>query len=127
MERIKPNASSARLSSDIFRRALICSGWRPPSTNMMMTLLALLLRRDFDSELAELPLIDVARRLGHKIDHAIGFREGDHFADAFFAGDQHDDAVKAESDPAVWRSPEAKGAEKVAEKRLLISVVNAEG
>src|SRR4051812_7800377 len=93
---------------------------------MLLILSIFLLRRELNSELAQLPIIDVARRLGHEIEHAVGLWEGDDFADAFFARDQHHDPVEAERDAAVRRSPESEGTENVAEERFLIFFGDAE-
>ncbi len=44
-----------------------------------------------------------------------GFGEGDDFADGFFAGEEHDDAVEAERDAAVRRSAVGQRVEEEAE------------
>src|SRR5437868_15100977 len=71
-------------------------------------------------------LVDVARRLRHEIEHAIGFWEGDHFANAFFAGDHHHDPIQTERNATVRRRAETKSAENVAEEFFLIFCADAE-
>jgi hypothetical protein len=56
-----------------------------------------------DSELIELFFVHRRRRIGHQILRGGRFREGDHFADGFLAGEQHDDAINAKRDAAVRR------------------------
>ena len=63
--------------------------------------------------------IDIARRLRHQVNAPIVFRERHHFADGFFAGDQHDDAVEPKRNAAMGRSAETKSAEDMAEERFL--------
>ena len=62
----------------------------------------------------------------HEIEAAIVFRESHHLADARFAADQHDQAIKAERDAAVGRRPKAKRAEEMAEERLLVFFTDTE-
>src|SRR2546423_907743 len=89
-------------------------------------LFAFLFRRELDSEFAQLMLVDVAWRPRHEIEHAIGFRERDHFADAFFAGDHHHDPIQPERDATMRRRAETKGAEDVAEEQFLLFFAYAE-
>ena len=48
-------------------------------------------------------LVDFGRGFGHQVLGFGGFGEGDYFANGFFAGEKHDDAVEAEGDAAVRR------------------------
>src|SRR6266704_5103813 len=54
-------------------------------------------------QLVELISVHGRRRIGHQILSGGGFREGDDFADGFFASEEHDHAVDAEGDAAVRR------------------------
>ena len=76
--------------------------------------LRLFFLRQLDSQIPQLPRIDLAGRMRHQIDAAIVFRESHHFADAFFAADQHDDSIEAERDPAMGRRAKPKGSQHVA-------------
>ncbi len=58
---------------------------------------------DADVEFFQLLLGDGGGRVGHEVDGFGGFGEGDDFAQAGRAGEQHDDAVEAEGDAAVRR------------------------
>src|SRR5947209_2492474 len=88
--------------------------------------LSTLISGQLDPELAQLPRIDIARRLRHQVLPAIIFREGHDFANGTFAADQHDHSIKAKGDAAVrWRA-ESKRAKHVAEHRLLLLLIDAE-
>src|SRR5437879_6500744 len=88
------------------------------SGNMRMRLMSLggfLPFLNSDSELVELILVDGRWRLRHQILGGGGFREGDDFADGFFAGEKHDHAVDAQRDAAVGRSTVSQRVEEKAE------------
>ena len=61
-----------------------------------------------DVQLAQLLLVDRARRVREQALRALGLREGDHVADAFGAGHHRDDAVQAEGQAADEHSALAK-------------------
>src|SRR5215469_211806 len=58
---------------------------------------------DGDAEVIELVAVDFGRRVGHEVLGGGGFGEGDDFADRFFAGEKHDDAVDPKGDATVRR------------------------
>ena len=64
--------------------------------------------------------------MGHEVDAAVIFGEGDDFPDAFGAAQEHDEAVESEGDAAVGRSAEAEGFEEVPELVLLFFLTDAE-
>jgi len=79
-----------------------------------------------DVELAELLEIGFGGGVGHHFHAAVVFREGDHIADAVFAGDQHHEAVEAQGNASVGRGAELEGFENMAEEELLLFGVHAE-
>src|SRR5437016_333949 len=88
------------------------------SGNMRMRLMSLggfLPFLNSDSELVELILVDGRWRLRHQILGGGGFREGDDFADGFFAGEEHHHAVDAKRDAAVRRCAIGQRVEEKAE------------
>src|ERR1700754_3663334 len=56
-----------------------------------------------DMQLAQLLLVDSARRVGQQVLRTLRFRERDHVALRFGAGHQHHEAVEADRDAAVRR------------------------
>src|SRR2546421_7485797 len=88
------------------------------SGNMRMRLISLsgfFLLLDGKAELVELCGIHFAWRIGHQILCGGGFREGDDFANGFFAGEEHYHAVDAKSDAAVRRCAVRQGVEEKTE------------
>jgi hypothetical protein len=85
-------------------------------SQILLILSAFLFRREFDSKVAQLPRINVAGRLGHKVGAAIVLRKGDDFANAFFAADHHHNAIQPKCDAAVGRGAQVKRAQKMSEK-----------
>src|SRR5437868_12422787 len=82
---------------------------------LMQVQLFLIAFLDRNSELIELRLIHVRRRLGHEIDGRGGLAKGDHFANGFFSGQEHDDSIDAKRDTAVRRSTVGQRIEEEAE------------
>ena len=78
-------------------------------------------------EFAELLVADGGGRVDHEVDGLGGLGEGDDFAEAGGAGEDHDDAVEAEGDAAVWRRAVLERVEEEAEARLGFFVGHAEG
>src|SRR6185503_2436372 len=68
-------------------------------------------------QLAQLPLIDGARRLGQQTLCALRFRERDHIANRIGTGHHRDDAVEPERDPAMRRRAVLKRIKQEAELR----------
>src|SRR5712692_699930 len=69
----------------------------------LMSFGGFLLFLNSDSELVELILVHRRRRLGHEVLRGSRFREGNDFADRFFASEEHHHTVDAERDAAVRR------------------------
>ena len=86
----------------------------------------LLLPGALDVDLAELLEVDFGGAVRHEVGAFVIFGEGDDFADAVFAADEHGDAVEAEGEAAVGRGAEAEGVEEVAEFFLLFFWGDAE-
>ena len=63
---------------------------------------------------------------GHQVLGGGGFGEGDDFADRFFAGEEHDDAVDAERDAAVRRRAVGQRVEEEAEAAARLFFAEAE-
>ena len=70
---------------------------------------------------AQLPRIDIGGRLRHQVLAAIVFRERHHFADGFFAANQHHQSIETERDATVRRRAESERAKQMAEQHLLSS------
>src|SRR3989344_1552364 len=77
-------------------------------------------------QIAQCLVVHRARRLGHDIRSALGFREGNDFANRLRAGHQHDQAIQAESQTAVRRRTELQRIEQEAELLFLLGLVDAE-
>jgi hypothetical protein len=71
--------------------------------------------RDLEVKFAELLIADIGWCVGHQVDCLRGLGEGDDFAQAGRAGQQHHDAVKAERNAAVWWSAILKRIEEESE------------
>src|SRR5260370_31095166 len=99
---------------------------RPPKTQTRISFGCLFLLFDGDSELVQLIFINRRRRIGHQILGGGGCGEGDHFADRFFAGEEHDHAVDAEGDAAVRRSAIRQRVEEKAEPAAKLLFAKAE-
>ena len=67
------------------------------------------------------------RRISHQVLCGGSFREGDDFADRFFAGEEHDHAVDAESDAAVGRRAVGQRVEEKAKAATQLLFGEAEG
>ena len=78
-------------------------------------------------QLAQLGFADRGGRVDHEVDGFGGLGEGDDFAEAGSAGEDHDQAVEAEGDAAVGRSAVLQGFEEEAEALLCLFVGHAEG
>src|SRR5205823_3817700 len=74
-----------------------------------------LLRHEADMQLPQGQFRDGGGGVGHEVAGLGGLGEGDYFADAVLAGEEHDDAVYAGGDAAVGRSAVLEGGEEVAE------------
>ena len=83
-------------------------------------------RRNADVELFKLLLGYRGGGVGHEVDGFGGFGEGDDFAQAGCAGEQHDDAVEAEGDAAVRGSSVFERVEEEAETLARIFFADAE-
>jgi hypothetical protein len=83
-------------------------------------------RRDADVEFSELLLGYCGGGVGHEVDGFGGFGEGDDFAQAGCAGEQHDDAIEAESDAAVRGRSVFERVEEEAETLARIFFADAE-
>ena len=68
-----------------------------------------------DVQLAQLLLVDRARRVGEQVLRALRLREGDHVAERLGAGHQHHEAVEADRDAAVRRRAVLQRVEQEAE------------
>src|SRR5580698_9320532 len=66
-------------------------------------------------QLVELNGVDVRRRFGHQIYRGCCLCKGDHFAQGFFASEEHGDAVDAEGDTTVGRRAVRQRVEKKSE------------
>src|SRR5205823_12547497 len=82
--------------------------------------------RKCDPEFPQLLRINFGRRLRHQFLAAVIFWECHHIADGLLAADHHDQAVESERNPPMWRRTEAKGAQQMAELRLLLFRAHAE-
>ncbi|KPY82236.1 Uncharacterized protein ALO44_05673 [Pseudomonas syringae pv. tagetis] len=82
--------------------------------------LGLWLLAQTDVQLSQRLGIDNARRLGHDIGSALGFRESDYFTDRLRSGHQHDQTVKAERQTTVRRCTVLQSIEQEAEFFLLL-------
>src|SRR5690606_20737567 len=65
-----------------------------------------LLLAHLHTHFAQLLRVHRRRRLGHDTGSGLGFREGNHVADRFTAGHQHDHAIQAEGQATVRRRTE---------------------
>src|SRR6185437_6008135 len=75
----------------------------------------LFLGLNLNSQLVELVVVDVARRLGHQILRRCGLRERNHFANRFFAREQRHHSVDAQRDAAMRRRTVSQRVEKKSE------------
>ena len=83
-------------------------------------------REQAQAELAQLRVVDRRGRAGQRVRAARGLRERDDVADRVAAGEQRDDAVDAERDPAVRRRAVAQRLEQEAEAPLRLLGVHPE-
>ena len=90
-------------------------------------LAVLALQRHANVQFFQLLIGHRGRGVGHKVDGFGGFREGDDFAQAGGAGEEHHDAVEAESDAAVRRGAVFERVEEEAEAGAGFLVADAEG
>ena len=77
-------------------------------------------------ELAQLGVVDRARRLGEQTGGFLRFRKGDDVTDALLFGEQHDEAVETDGEAAVRRSTEFEGVEEEPELFMRLFLFNAE-
>src|SRR5437899_2711121 len=77
-------------------------------------------------QLVELISVHGRRRIGHQILSGGGFREGDDFADGFFASQEHDHTVDAQRDAAVRRGAVGQRVEEKAEAAAQLFFTKAE-
>ncbi|RMR55269.1 hypothetical protein ALP83_05645 [Pseudomonas syringae pv. actinidiae] len=82
--------------------------------------LGLWLLAQTDMQLAQRFGIDNARRLGHDVGGALGFRERNHFTNRLRAGHQHHQTVQTKRQTTVRRSAVFQGVEQEAELLLLL-------
>ncbi len=73
---------------------------------------------DLDVRLPQQRRVYLAGGPGQKISRAGSLREGDHLTDRRFSGQQHDEPVQPQGDPAVRRSAVLQGVKKEAKPRL---------
>src|SRR5690242_6313482 len=93
-------------------------------TSLSLRFLGLWLNHD--PEFVELGSVDIAGRLGHQVNGGGRFRERDYFADRFFAGEDHSDAIEAKRDSAVRRRSIRERVEKEPEPALGLLFAEAE-
>ena len=82
---------------------------------------------DGDAELIELVLIDGRGRVSHEVLGGGGFGEGDDFANGFFTGEKHDNAVDPKGDAAVGRRAIGQRVEEKAKAAAKLFFRQAEG
>src|SRR5215472_7008259 len=81
---------------------------------------------DREAQLVKLLRVHIARRVGHQVLRGGCFGEGHDFANGFFAGEQHGDAVHAQRDAAMrWRAIRQR-VEKKAEAAAKLLLAQAE-
>src|SRR5438309_3153363 len=82
--------------------------------------------RQFDSQIAKLTRIHFCGRVAHQVQAAIVFGKRHYVANALFVTDQHDEAIEAERDSAVWRRAKPKRTQQMTKLRLSIFRTDAE-
>src|SRR5690606_17177431 len=104
----------------------VCSGWSKRVGTAPVRRGALL-AQGTDAQLGKLLRCHFSRSIAHQVGAALGFRKGDHVADALAAGDQHGYAVHSKRDAAMGRGAELQRVEEKSKLTPRLLVLDPQG